>query len=160
MNVFPHRLIKFRVSSFDVLFRLMFYEVAGVEIGNIRAILPNYSLSYWTCHRFTGGVIQTYPTYCQIVDELLAPSDSCEINFFSTALTVVARGSTAQLPVLTWKHGSVSKLCGFRSVIPVPAFSSVLATFLVLVSEFRQLWFIITSALPVGSMYSYRKVGG
>ena len=41
--------------------------------------------------------------YCQIADMLRAPSDSCEINFFSVALkTVVAKGSTAQLPVLAF----------------------------------------------------------
>lgn len=35
--------------------------------------------------------------YLTIADKLLAPSDSREINFFSTALTVVARSSTVQL---------------------------------------------------------------
>ena len=42
--------------------------------------------------------------YCQIADMLLAPSDSHEINLFATTIkTVVAKGSTAQLPVLAFR---------------------------------------------------------
>ena len=40
----------------------------------------------------------------KIADMLLAPSDSSESNFFFTPRkTVVARGNTAQLPVLAFR---------------------------------------------------------